>query len=431
MIIERNKYLNQLIIRKHNGLIKVITGIRRCGKSFLLNNIFYNHLLNEGVDFDHIIKFAFDSFEDLNLINEKFIDFSERNNKVNPEKFITYISSQIKDNKMYYLLLDEVQNMANFETVLNGLLRKSNLDIYVTGSNSKFLSTDVITEFRGRGDEIHIWPLSFSEFFNAYRGEKRLALDEYFLYGGLPALSLMTTDEQKIQYLDYQMKNVYLRDIITRYSLKDDSNVIGLLNVVASGISTLVNPLKLTNTFKSLKHKSLSVNTVSNYITYFEEAFLISTAKRYDLKRKKYINTPFKIYFEDVGLRNSLIGFRQTEQSHLMENIIYNELRYRGFKVDVGSVESYETNNENKRIKKQFEIDFVASLGSKKYYIQSSYDIYDQAKLIQETNSFDKINDSFKKIIIVSQSIKPRRNEKGYLIIDLQEFLLNENSLEL
>ena len=227
------------------------------------------------------------------------------------------------------------------------------------------------------------------------------------------------------------MKNVYLRDIVTRYRLKDDSNVIELLNVVASGISTLVNPLKLTNTFKSLKHKSLSVNTVSNYISYFEEAFLISTAKRYDLKGKKYINTPFKIYFEDVGLRNSLISFRQTEESHLMENIIYNELRYRGFKVDVGSVESYETNNENKRIKKQFEIDFVASLGSKKYYIQSSYNIYDQAKLIQETNSFDKINDSFKKIIIVSQSIKPRRNEKGYLILDLQEFLLNENSLEL
>ncbi len=351
MKIKRDKYLNKLIIRKHNGFIKIITGIRRCGKSYLLNHLFYNHLIKQGVSANHIIKFAFDSADDLNLIDENLIDINIEKGKVDPKKFINYISSKITDNNMYYLLLDEVQNLESFEAILNGYLRKENLDVYVTGSDSKFLSSDIITEFAGRGDEIHIMPLSFSEFFPTYTGNKETAFDEYSFYGGLPAICSMKTSEQKIEYLESQMKNVYLRDIIARYNLNNDENIGELLNIMASNISILVNPPKLANTFKSVKSTSISVNTISNYINYLKETFLISCVQRYDVKGKKYINTPFKIYFEDIGLRNARLHFRQVEQTHIMENIIYNELRYRGFKVDVGVVESYEKNQDGKKTK--------------------------------------------------------------------------------
>ena len=397
----------------------------------MVNNISYDHLISGGVKENHSIKFAFDSADDLKLINESLIDMTKNKRKVNPEKFINYISSKIKDSNMYYLLLDEVQNLDCFEAILNGYLRKNNLDIYVTGSNSKFLSSDIITEFRGRGDEIRIYPLTFSEFFSAYEGSKEEAFDEYLLYGGLPALFMMKTDEQKINYLESQMENVYLKDIVYRYNLKNDNNISELLNIMASGISTLVNPLKLANTFKSLKNSSISVNTITNYINYLEESFLINCVKRYDVKGKKYINTPFKIYFEDIGLRNSRINFRQVEVTHIMKNIIYNELIYRGFKVDVGVVNSFEKDDTGKRIKKQYEIDFIAVLGSNKYYIQSAYEIMNEDKFMQETRSFDKVDDSFKKIIIVYNTMKPRRSDKGYLIVGIKEFLLNENSLEI
>lgn len=429
MEIKRDKYLEKLKIRKHNGLIKVITGIRRCGKSHLLNEIFYNHLLEEGINKNHIIKFAFDSAKDLELIDEDLEELSKEKRKVDPKKFINYISSKVVDEDMYYLLLDEIQNLGSFEIVLNGYLREKNMDLYVTGSNSKFLSTDVLTEFRGRGDEIHVLPLSFSEFYESYE-DKEYALDDYMTYGGLPQVCLMKDEEQKIEYLNNQMKNVYLKDIVDRYHLKDDENIGELLDVIASGISSLTNPTKLSDTFRSVKRVTLSASTISNYITYMQEAFILKKAKRYDVKGKKYIDTPYKIYFEDVGLRNARLDFRQVEETHLMENVIYNELRYRGFNVDVGVVEIRENvNNSLKR--KQLEIDFVANQGSKRYYIQSAYDIPSIDKMIQETKSFDNTNDSFKKIIIVRKAMKPKRTEKGYLMVGIKEFLLDPNSLEL
>lgn len=429
MEINRDKYLNQLIIRKHNGLIKIITGIRRCGKSYLLNNIFYNHLKSVGIDESHIIKFAFDSNDDLELINEDILSLDAFKRKVDPKKFTNYINSKILDKNMYYLLLDEVQNLGAFETVLNSYLRKDNIDVYVTGSNSKFLSSDIISEFAGRGDEIHMMPLSFLEFYSSYNGTADEALDDYFVYGGLPALALMKDEVQKGQYLKTQIQNVYLKDIINRYNLKKYDSINELLDVLASGISTLVNPLKLANTFKSVKKESLSNKTIAEYIEYMQDAFIIKVAKRYDVKGKKYISTPFKIYFEDIGLRNAKLDFRQIEDTHIMENIIFNELRYRGFNVDVGVVEQRTTINK-KTNRKYLEVDFIANLGRKKYYIQSAYDIPNNEKLEQETNSFNQIDDSFKKIIIVNKTLKPRTTEKGYTIIGLKEFLLNENSLD-
>lgn len=430
MEIKRDKYLNDLIIRKRNGLIKIITGIRRSGKSYLLNKLFYEHLLREGILPDHIIKFAFDSADDLSLIGEDFINLSKNNKRVDPNKFINFINNKIEDSEQYYLLLDEVQNLDCFEAVLNGYMRKENLDIYVTGSNSKFLSSDVITEFRGRGDQIHIMPLSFSEFFSVYNGEFEQAFNEYILFGGLPSLCFMKTKEQKTQYLKLQIKDVYLKDIVNRYNLENDENISELLDILASGISTLVNPSKLSNTFKSIKKVNVSNLTISKYIQYLEDSFMISISKRYDIKRKRYINTPFKIYFEDIGLRNARLDFRQIENTHIMENIIYNELKYRGYNIDVGVVEVFEKNNENIRSKKQYEVDFVCNLGSKRYYIQSTYNISDDEKRRQELRPFDKINDSFKKIIITYENIIPRYNEKGYLIIGIKDFLLNKNSLE-
>ena len=430
MEIKRDKYLEMLQIRRHNGFIKVITGIRRCGKSYLMNDIFYEKLRQEGVDESHIIKFAFDSAEDLLLIGEDLQDLFINKKKVDPKKFMTFISQRMIDNDMYYLLLDEVQNLGCFEAVLNGYLRKKNMDVYVTGSNSKFLSSDVLTEFAGRGDEIHVLPLSFSEFYANYQDGLDYAFDDYMIYGGLPAVALMKTSEQKSSYLKTQLQNVYLKDLVERNNLNSDENIGELLDIIASGISSLTNPTKLANTFKSIKNTSLSALTIDRYITYMQQAFILSKVNKYDVKGKKYISTAYKIYFEDVGLRNARLDFRQIEETHLMENIIYNELRYRGYNVDVGFVETRE-NIDGTLKRKQLEIDFVANQGNKRYYIQSAYDIQNEEKMKQETKSLDNIDDSFKKIIVVRNSIKPRRNEKGYLIVGLKEFLLDPNSLEL
>ena len=431
MEIKRDVYLDRLIVRKNNGFIKVITGIRRSGKSYLLNTLFYNHLRDNGISENHIIKFAFDAADDLIKIGENplILDNEREDRKVDPMKFVNWLMQQISDDEMYYILLDEVQKLGAFESVLNGFLRKKNMDVFVTGSNSKFLSKDIITEFEGRGDEIHILPLSFSEYYAFKGGDKSEAYDEYAVYGGLPAVALMMTEEQKSTYLISQMQGLYLRDIINRYNLPDNTSIGEVLDVIASGISSLTNPKKIADTFVSVKQEKISDFTVDKYIRHMEDAFMLSRVKRYDIKGRKYIGTPYKIYFEDVGLRNARLNFRQIEGTHIMENIIYNELRYRGYQVDVGVVESREKNAEDKLSRVQREIDFIATLGSRKYYIQSAYAIPDEAKYEQETIPFDRTLDSFKKIIVVEKSMKPRRDEKGYVTMGVKEFLLDKNSL--
>lgn len=430
MEIKRDIYLKRLIERKNNGFIKIITGIRRCGKSYLLNTIFYNHLIESGVPNNHIIKFAFDSADDLLLLGEDLLELEISKRSVSPKKFIEYVKSQINDNGNYYLLLDEIQKLGAFESVLNGYLRYSNIDIYVTGSNSKFLSKDVLTEFAGRGDEIHVYPLSFSEFYPTRNASLSSIYDEYMTYGGLPAVALMSSPERKTRYLTAQINNLYLRDLIKRYNLKNDNDINELFDILASGIGSLTNPTKLSNTFASLKHSKLTASTINSYIEYLEDAFILSKVKRYDVKGKNYINTPYKIYFEDVGLRNAKLNFRQIEPTHLMENIIYNELKFRGYSVDVGVIEVKTKNQEAKLCRTYLEIDFVANFGSNRYYIQSAYAIPDEDKKNQEMNSFNHTNDSFKKIILINESMQPRRDEKGYLMMGVKEFLLSNNSLE-
>lgn len=432
MEIKRDVYLNRMIVRKHNGFIKIITGIRRSGKSYLLNTLFYNHLIREGIADDHIIRFAFDSADDLIKIGENpiVLDNVRKDRKVDPTKFLNWLQPQIADKEIHYILLDEVQKLGAFESVLNGFLRKSNLDVFVTGSNSKFLSKDILTEFEGRGDEIHVLPLSFSEYYAFKSGDKSEAFDDYSIYGGLPAVALMTTEEQKSQYLISLMQNLYLRDIKNRYSLQNEKTIGEVLDVIASGISTLTNPRNIANTMNSVHGGNICDATVDRYISHMEDAFMLTRVKRYNVKGRKYIGTPYKIYFEDIGLRNARLNFRQIEGTHIMENVIYNELRYRGYQVDVGMVESREKNAEGKEIRVQCEIDFIATLGSRKYYIQSAYAIPDQEKYAQETASFDKTMDSFKKIVIVEKSMKPRRDEKGYVMMGVKEFLLDKDSLE-
>lgn len=432
MEIKRDIYLNRLIVRKHNGFIKVITGIRRSGKSYLLNTLFYNHLISENIRPDHIIKFAFDSAEDLIKIGEDpiVLDNDKDDRKVDPTKFLNWLMPQIQGSDMHYILLDEVQKLGAFESVLNGFLRKNNMDVFVTGSNSKFLSKDILTEFEGRGDEVHVLPLSFSEYYAFKQGDKSDAFDDYSVYGGLPAVALMATEEQKATYLISQMNGLYLKDIINRHNLSDNSLIGEVLDVIASGISSLTNPKKIADTFASVRQESISDYTVDKYICHMEDAFMLTRVKRYNVKGRKYIGTPYKIYFEDIGLRNARLNFRQIEGTHIMENIIYNELRYRGYQVDVGMVESREKDKDGKDIRVQREIDFIATLGSKKYYIQSAYAIPDAAKYEQETASFDKTADSFKKIVIVEKSMKPRRDEKGYVMMGVKEFLLDRDSLD-
>ena len=431
MEIKRDVYLERLINRKHNGFIKVVTGIRRSGKSYLLNTIFYNHLLTENIPDDHIIKVAFDTAEDLLKMGEDpiMLDNGNSDRKVDPKRFLDWLMPQIKDDEMHYLLLDEVQKLGAFESVLNGFLRKDNVDVYVTGSNSKFLSKDILTEFEGRGDEIHVLPLSFSEYYNFKNADKNEAYDDYSVYGGLPAIALMSTEEQKTNYLISQMKNVYIRDIVSRYSVKDEALLGEVIDVVASGISSLTNPRKISNTMNSVHGKTTCPSTVDKYIGYAEDAFLLRRVNRYDVKGRKYIGTPYKIYFEDIGLRNARLLFRQVEETHIMENIIYNELRFRGFQVDVGTVESREKDENGKEVRVRREIDFIATLGSKKYYIQSAYALSNNEKYEQEIMPFKNTKDSFKKIIIVERSMKPRYDENGYLIMGVKEFLLDENSM--
>jgi len=417
MEIKRDLYLDRIKVRCHNGLIKVITGIRRCGKSYLLNNIFYNFLINNGIQEDHIIQIAF--------------DIRSSREWRDPEKLCEYINSRMTDRKMYYLLLDEVQMLDDFSSVLNEYLRRPNADIYVTGSNSRFLSTDVLTELRGRGDEIHIYPLSFSEYASAFEGNINDQWQEYITYGGLPLTVNMETDEQKSSYLSHLFIETYLKDILERNRIKNDDELSELINILASDIGSLTNPYKLSNTFKSVKKINISPVTLSKYVKYLEEAFIINEAKRYDVKGKKYIDTPFKYYFEDIGLRNARLDFRQVEENHIMENIIYNELRLRGYKVDVGVVSAKEKTQDADYVKKQFEVDFVANQGNKRYYVQSAYQLNNDEKTEQEKRSFKKIEDSFKKIIVIKDNIKLRRDENGFVTIGIWDFLLNPNSLDL
>lgn len=431
-MIKRDYYLQELINRKHNSLIKVITGMRRCGKSYLLNIIFYDHLIKSGVSSDHIIRFAFDSADDLNKIGEDLLSINENNKKVDPKKFIEYINKKLKDSEVYYLLLDEVQNLGGFESVLNGYLRKSNLDIYVTGSNAKFLSKDVITEFAGRGDEINMLPLSFAEFMTNFTREKSEGLQEYMTYGGLPFVTLLSTPEQKIAYLKNLFEETYLTDIKKRYKLrKNNAEIDELLNILSSSIGSFTNPTKLSNTFQSLKNKSITRNTIEKYIEYIKDSFLIDEARQYDIKGKKYINSPRKYYFSDLGLRNARINFRQLEESHSMENIIFNELKLRGFNVDIGIVEQRIKDNKGNEQRKKLEIDFVANKGYNRYYIQSALAMPTLKKEQQEQRSLIKINDSFKKIIITGDFTPQHYNDNGILIINIYDFLLNPNSLNL
>ncbi len=417
MEFKREYYLNKLIMKKHNGLIKVVTGIRRCGKSYLLFNLFKEHLLEEGNRDDHIIEIPFDSYE-----NKKYRD---------PEVLYPYIKEKIVDDKMYYILLDEVQLLREFESVLNGLMRIKNVDVYVTGSNAKFLSKDIITEFRGRGDELHMHPLSFSEFMEGYEGNKYDGWNEYVLYGGIPSVVLLHTPEQKIEFLKKLFKETYINDIIARHNIKNKDEFEELIDILSSGIGSLTNPKKLTDTFKSKKNKKISVNTVKNYLDYLCDAFVVNKATRYDIKGKKYIDTPHKYYFTDVGLRNARINFRQIEENHTMENIIFNELLGRDFNVDVGLVTINQKNKEYKNIRKQLEVDFVCNKGSKRYYVQSAFAIPDNEKMRQESNSLLRIDDSFKKIIVVKDTPTPWYTEEGILVISIHDFLLKADSLDL
>lgn len=418
MEIQRDYYLNELISREKNGLIKIITGLRRSGKTYLLFNLFYKYLLNKGVEKSHIIDIALDD-----RLNKELRD---------PDNMLNYIRKKIVDDDLYYILIDEVQLMDEFEDVLNSLMHIRNADVYVTGSNSKFLSTDVVTEFRGRGDEIHVYPLSFKEFTSVYEGSIYQAWDDYYNYGGMPYVVFCDTKKKKQEYVKSLFEKVYISDILERHrKIKNRDELDELLDILSSSIGSLTNPLKLSKTFKSIKNKTISDKTISNYIGYFEDSFLISKAKRYDVKGKRYINSPLKYYFEDMGLRNARLNFRQTEESHVMENIIYNELKLRGYNVDVGIVEVYETDKKGKRNLKQYEVDFIATQGDNKYYIQSALEMNNEEKAKQERKSLVNINDSFKKIIVVKDDVKPRKDDNGITTIGIFNFLLEENSLDL
>lgn len=412
MIIERNSYLNKLTNHRHNGMIKVITGIRRSGKSFLLFRLFKKFLTDEGIDDEHIIEMAFD-------------DFGNRQYR-NPEVFYDYVKKRINDGRMYYLLLDEVQLMDNFVDVLNGFLYMNNVDVYVTGSNARFLSKDIITEFRGRGDQIHISPLSFREFMTVFQGSKEDGWASYLRYGGLPPVVLQPTDEEREKLLHSLINETYLIDILNRNRIKNDAELAELFQILASSIGALTNPQKLSNTFKSVKKVSISTTTLKNYIDYLSEAFLIEPSNRYDVKGKKYISTPLKYYFTDMGLRNALLNFRQHEETHLMENAIYNELRLRGWNVDVGAVIVNTRNEKGTSERKQLEIDFVCNKGSKRCYIQSALSLPDQEKMQQETNSLLRIDDSFQKTVITGGNAKPWTDNNGIQFLNIYDFLLGD-----
>lgn len=416
MEIQRNGYLEQLVLKKDNGMIKIITGIRRCGKSYLLFTLFKRYLLNSGIDAEHIIEIALDGIE-----NEELRD---------PKECYRYIKNVMKDGGRYYLLLDEVQFMPRFEEVLNSLLRMSNIDVYVTGSNSKFLSSDIVTEFRGRGDEIRIYPLSFAEFYSAYEGDYDDAWNEYMIYGGLPQVASFQTERQKAEYLKNIFTNVYLKDVVERNHIQNIDELGTLVDILASVIGAPTNPTKISNTYTSERKISYSNKTISNHIDYLADAFLISKANRYDIKGRKYIGANLKYYFTDIGLLNARLNFRQQEPTHIMENVVYNELLIRGYNVDVGIVDIFAQDDTGKRIRKQLEVDFVVNQGSQRYYIQVAYDMSSEDKQVQEFHSLRNIPDSFKKIVIVNGTTKPWRNEEGFVIMGMKYFLLNPDSLE-
>lgn len=416
MEIRRDNYLKQLVERRNNGMVKVVTGIRRCGKSYLLFTLFKRYLLENGVAPDHVIEIALDGIEDEELRD--------------PKVCYEYIRDEMEDDGIYYLLLDEVQFMPRFEEVLNSLLRIKNIDIYVTGSNSRFLSSDIVTEFRGRGDEVRIYPLSFAEFYSVYDGDYDDAWDDYMTFGGLPQIAGLQSERRKADYLKNIFVNVYLKDVIERNRIQNEEEIGILVNVLASAIGSLTNPTKIANTFASERQMQYTNKTISRHIDFLEEAFLISKAARYDIKGRKYIGANQKYYFTDPGLRNARLNFRQQEPTHLMENIVYNELLIRGYNVDVGMMDAYEKNKEGKRVRKQLEVDFVVNQGSQRYYIQVACDLSSEQKQEQEFHSLRNIPDSFKKIIIVNGSKKPWRNDEGFVIMGMKYFLLNPDSLE-
>lgn len=417
MIIERPLYLKQLIALRHNGMIKIVTGIRRCGKSFLLSTLYAGWLKEQGVDNDHII--------DINL--------EDRRNKAlrDPDNLLAFIDSRIKDNEMHYVMIDEIQLVPEFEDVLNSYLNMPNIDVYVTGSNARFLSSNVRTEFAGRGDEVRLHPLSFSEFSSARGDDKTLNLREYMIFGGMPQVVLRNTEKEKSEVLKALFQRTYIRDIVERYNIKNVEELDELLDILASTIGGLTNPTKLSNTFESVKHKKVNRMTITSYLNYLCESYLIEKSCRYDIKGKRYIDSPYKYYFVDCGLRNARLNFRQTEFTHLLENIIYNELLIRGFNVDVGVVSKQVRDDDGNRIRRYYEVDFVCNQGSRRYYIQSAYRMIDEEKVRQEETSLRSIDDSFKKIIILGESTPVIRNESGITIISIYDFLLNENSLEL
>lgn len=417
MEIRRDIYLNKLISKKHNGLIKVVTGMRRCGKSYLLFNLFKEYLVNEGVNENHIIEIAFDSFE-----NRKYRD---------PEVLFPYLMEKIADKEMYYVLFDEVQMLDDFESVLNSLGRKKNVDVYVTGSNAKFLSKDIITEFRGRGDEVHMYPLTYSEFMSVYDGDKQEGWRDYVLFGGIPLVLGFETADQKSDFLKSLFEETYISDITGRNNIRNKAELEELLNILSSAIGSLTNPSKLSATFKSVKNKTISKETIIKYIDYLKDSFLIDSAIRYDIKGKKYINTPSKYYFTDLGLRNARLNFRQVEETHAMENIIFNELKVRGYNVDVGVVVMNEVDKNGKKIRKQLEVDFVCNKGSKRFYIQSAYSLPDKEKMEQEQRSLVNTGDGFKKIIITKDAVAPLYNDEGILVMSVYDFLLNPDSMEI
>lgn len=409
--------MDELVSLRNNGMIKIITGMRRCGKSYLLFEIFTSYLESNGIAPDHIIK----------------VDLEDYRNRAmrNPDNLYAYVESRITDGDMYYILLDEVQMLDQFEDVLNGFLRIRNADVYVTGSNARFLSKDIITEFRGRGFEVKMYPLSFSEYMSAYPGTVQAGLNEYMLYGGLPQVLSYQTEEQKVRFLKALFDETYLKDIKERYEIRKDDDLEELINIMASGIGALTNPNKLANTFQSEKKSPLSSDTVKNYIDYLCDSFLIEKSTRYDIKGKRYINSPYKYYFMDLGLRNARINFRQSEKSHLMENMVYNELRIRGFNVDVGVVPVVRRGEDGKQHRSSLEVDFVCNLGSRRYYIQSAYRMESDEKIRQERASLLRVDDSFKKIIVIGEESPITRDEAGITTISIYDFLLKENSLEL
>ena len=416
MEIKRDVYLNKLIRKKKNGLIKVVTGVRRCGKSYLLFHLFHNHLLEEGILKDHIIEIALDDHRNKELRNS--------------DAMLRYIEKKIQDKGDYYIILDEVQYMDEFEDVLNSLMHIPNIDIYVTGSNSKFLSSGVITEFRGRGDEVHMYPLSFAEFMTVYKGDKYMGLSEYMLYGGIPLVVLRDGANDKSMALQSLFGEIYIQDIVKRNHVKNIGELEDLLNILSSAIGFLTNPEKLKNIFRTVKKSKITANTIKKYLDYFEDSFLVESAKRYDIKGKAYIETPQKYYFSDLGLRNARINFRQFEQTHSIENVIYNELRMRGYSVDVRVVPIAEKDYNGTVTRKQLEVDFVCNLGSSRYYIQSAYTLSDEKKRTNEVRPFRKIDDSFKKIIITRDIVPPQYDEYGILTIIIYDFLLDSNCLE-